>query len=340
MSATEECTREWRDGEVRDIHRDMVNISVKVICKIIFGHDYELERKDLTSQIHEAMDVFNAGYDLIDFVPFISRWFKMIPTPRRLKFDKRRRELKRCIDESIYYFISERKKEKRDDLLSLIIDIQRNAKNGDEMSDTQLRDEVVTLLMAGHETVANALAWAIYSIAVNPDIEAKLHRELAENIRGGASLAENLKSLKYTRAIFAETLRLYPPVWVIGRRAVVDDEIGGYRISAGSHVLASTWVTHRDPRYWGDPETFKPERFDGVDPMQDPSLRYIYYPFVRGPHFCIGEPIAWLEGMLVISTLAQRYKFRLVEGAKIEMEPSITLRPKGGIPLRLNERQV
>jgi cytochrome P450 len=200
------------------------------------------------------------------------------------------------------------------------------------MSDRQVRDEAVTILLAGHETTALALGWTWHLLAQHPEAEEKLHAEVDRVLDGRPATAADLPALTYTRMALAEALRMYPPAWAVARRALVEHELGDYRIPAGSIVFVSQAVTHRDPRYFPDPERFDPERW------RDGERRPGFLPFGDGPRLCIGERFAWMEGVLLLATLARRWQLRLVPGQRIALQPIVTLRPKHGIRMRLESR--
>jgi cytochrome P450 len=227
------------------------------------------------------------------------------------------------------------------------------------MSDDQIRDEALTLFLAGHETTANALTWTWYLLSQNPDAEAKLHEEL-DRICGNPSSGEgversrkdtlpsgrvsaravdfqHLPDLKYTEAVLAESMRLYPPAWAIGRLSIEEHNFGGYQIPKGSLVLASPFVTHRDARFWAEPESFIPERWFEMS-IKDAGQRFVYFPFGGGVRRCIGESFAWTEGILAIATLASKWRFGIIPGQKIGLQPMITLRPKFGMKMQIKER--
>jgi len=197
------------------------------------------------------------------------------------------------------------------------------------MTDQQVRDEALTLLIAGHETTANALIWSWYLLSQNPEAEAKLHAELAEVLGGRLPEFDDVPKLPYTTGVFSESLRLYPPAWAMGRRAKQDYAIGEYPIPAGSILLMSPWVSHRDPRWFPEPEKFEPDRWRPERAEKLP--KFAYFPFGGGARVCIGERFAWTEGVLVLATLAQRWKMRLVPGQKVETRAVITLRPRYGM---------
>ncbi len=220
------------------------------------------------------------------------------------------------------------------DLLDMFM-AARDPETGQGMTEQQLRDEVITTLIAGHETVASALAWTWHLLAENPDAEARLHQELAEVLAGRPPTADDLSRLPYTRAVFEEALRLYPPAWIITRKALADDEVCGYHIPAGSLVVTSPYVTHRLPQYWDDPETFRPERFLSEEAAAE-RPRFAFYPFGGGPRLCIGNQFALVEAGIIIASVAQRFALRPVAGHPVAVEPGVTLRPRHGLMMTLN----
>jgi cytochrome P450 len=209
--------------------------------------------------------------------------------------------------------------------------------DGQGMTDRQLRDEVMTLFLAGHETTANALSWSWMLLSQNPDVEAKLHAELDTVLAGRAPAAADLPALPYTAQVVRETMRLYPPAWVIGRGAAQPVTLGGVEIAPGSGILMSQWVMHRNPRYYTDPDAFRPERWDNDFARQIPE--FAYFPFGGGPRLCIGRPFALQEAALVLAMVAQRYRLELAPGYVARPVPSITLRPGGGVPVTLQRRK-
>jgi cytochrome P450 len=222
------------------------------------------------------------------------------------------------------------------DLLSNLMQAQ-DAETGHRMSDENLRDEVMTMLIAGHETVASAMAWTWYLLGEHPEKEAELHAELAQELGGRTPTDADLPNLCYTDMVFSEALRLYPPAWIITRKALEDDAIGGYHIPANSLVVTSPYVTHRLEAYWPQPERFEPERF--VPAASAARPRFAYYPFGGGPRLCIGNNFAQVEAAMVISMVAQRYTLRLVPGHPVEVEPGVTLRPKHGLMMTVQRRE-
>jgi cytochrome P450 len=254
----------------------------------------------------------------------------VIPTPRNLRF----RAALRALDRVVLSLIAERRRDGADrgDLLSMLL-AARDEDTGEGLSDRQLRDEVMTLLLAGHETTAMALSWTFYLLSLHPGARRTLEQELdaaltAAGADGGLGL-EQLPRLRYTRMVLDESLRLYPPAWVVTRSADADDEIGGFAIPAGSRVLVSPYVTHHDPVLWDDPEGFDPERF--APEAQDGRPRYAYFPFGGGPHLCIGASFAIMEATIVLATVARRLRLDLEPGRPVAVDPLVTLRPAPGI---------
>jgi cytochrome P450 len=224
----------------------------------------------------------------------------------------------------------------RHDLLTLLLEA-RDEETGEGMNEAQLRDEVATLFAAGHETTANALSWAWALLSQHPSVARTLRAELARVLGGRSPTADDWAALPYTRAVVQETLRLFPPAWMMGRLALEDDSLGGFHIPARSMVFVSPWATHRVPSLWPNPEGFDPERFmTDAGASAETRAPYAYFPFGGGPRVCIGNHFALLESVLVLATLAQRFRVDLQPGYRIDPEPMVTLRPRGGLPATLH----
>ena len=254
------------------------------------------------------------------------------PTPAN-RIAKHDREY---LDSLVYRIIEERKKETRPrkDLLSMLMAAMNE--DGSRMTAKQLRDETMTLFLAGHETTALALGWTWYLLGENPQAEAKLHQELDTTLHGNPATVADLERLPYLHAVVRESLRLYPPAYMMARANVTPVAIGEYEIPAGTTILSSQWVTHRDARYFEEPEAFRPERW--LDGLEERLAGGTYYPFGDGPRRCIGQGFALLEIALAIAAIAQKFRFTLTADARIEVEPLITLRPRYGIPMRIQAR--
>jgi cytochrome P450 len=318
-------SRDWKDDQRLDINEEMMHIALAIVGKALCGVNLEDEAEDIDLALGTAMRVFKDWM----YRPFPTFWPKF-PFPKTLKVRKARRQL----DRTVFRIIHEHRERGTDngDLLSMMLFAE-----GGGMTDAQVRDEAMTLLLAGHETVGNALTWTWYLLSQNPGAEEKLHEELDRVLGGRAPRMEDIPQLRYTEMVFSESMRLLPPAWALGYQAICATKIGGYDIPKGSIVNMVQYLMHRDPRYWEDPEKFIPERFTPEAKAARP--RFAYFPFGGGPRQCIGEPFAWMEGVLVLAALAQRWAPRPVEGFKLELFPSITMRPKRGIPVILKERK-
>ncbi len=305
-----------------DVTSEMMRLTLEIVGRALLT-------MDLTSQaytIGRAMTIANERFGQFD----IGMMIPWLPTRKNFRFRKAVDELRRIVLD----IIANRRRENRDygDLLSMLL-AARDEETGEKMSDEQLRDEVLTLILAGHETTANALSWTWYLLSQHREAERKRHAELDEVLAGRPPAMADLVNLNYTGMVIDEAMRIYPPVWAIGRAAIEDDEIMGYRIPRGSNVMLSQWMTHRHPKFWEDPERFEPERFSAEGAAGRP--RYAYFPFSGGPRQCIGNVFALTEAQLVLATIAQNYRLRLVPDHPIELQPLITLRPRHGVKMTL-----
>ncbi|HUQ31970.1 MAG TPA: cytochrome P450 [Pyrinomonadaceae bacterium] len=318
----------WADGASVDISHEMMRLTLAIVGKTLFDADVEAEADEIGAALTEVMELF-------DFLlmPF-SELLEKLPFPHVRRFRKARARL----DDTIYRIIQERRKsaEDRGDLLSMLLSARDEEGDGGRMSDLQVRDEVMTIFLAGHETTANALSWTWYLLSQHEEVEAKLHEELDAVLEGRPPAFEDVARLRYTEMVLAEAMRLYPPAWAIGRLALCNHEVGGYTIPAKALVLLSPYVTHRDARHFPDPTRFDPERW--TQQARESRPQFAYFPFGGGPRRCIGEGFAWMEGILLIAALAQGLRMRLVPGQRVETMPVITLRPKHGIKMTLEKR--
>ena len=319
----------WKAGETIDVHKEMVALTLAIVGKTLFDADVEEEADEIGKALTEALELFQR----LLMVPY-GEFLEKLPIPSTLRFRSARRRL----DATIARLIAERRRNPRDrkDLLALLLLAQDTEGDGGGMTDTQLRDEAMTIFLAGHETTANAMAWTWHLLSQNPEAEGRLHEELDRVFEGRAPGVADLPRLRYTEMVLSESMRLFPPAWILGRRAIVDHELGGYRIPAGSIVLLSQWITHRDARYFPDPLRFDPQRFTAEAQAARP--RFSYFPFGGGPRVCIGEGFAWMEGVLVLATIARRWRFLPVDGIPVTPAAMITLRPKSGLPMRIEAR--
>ena len=323
----ERTSARWNDGMTVDMSQEMMRLTLGIVGKTLFDADVESEAQEIGESLNTLMELFNAM-----LLPF-SELLEKLPLPQNKRFQIAKDRL----DATIYRMIDERRQtgEDRGDLLSMLLLAQDEEGDGKGMTDQQVRDEALTIFLAGHETTANALTWTWYLLSQHPDVEAKLHEELYRVLENNRlPTFEDVPNLRYTEMVLAESMRLYPPAWAIGRLAVNDYEVGGYLIPAGSLVLLSPYVMHRDERFYSDPKRFDPERWTPEARESRPT--YSYFPFGGGPRRCIGEGFAWMEGILLIATLARKWRMRLVPGHPVETRPVITLRPRHGMRMALN----
>ena len=314
----------WRSGETRDIAAEMSRLTLGIVAGTLFGAISDAEREAVGAALRVILNRFTGG--VLFKVP------ESIPTPANLRFRRAIRDLEGVI----YGIVGRRRKSSSDtgDLLSMLL-AARDEESGEGMSDKQLRDEVMTVLLAGHETTALNLTWTFYLLAEYPEAEAKLLAGLGEALGDRAPTVADLPTLPYASAVVKESLRLYPPAWGFGREALSEREIGGYRVPAGTQLIVSQWVTHRDERFFEKAEEFLPERW--LDGSTDGLPRYAYFPFGGGPRLCIGRQFATLEATLLLATILQRFRLRPANGP-VEPRPSLSLRPRGGMRMALEER--
>ncbi|HEY9286082.1 MAG TPA: cytochrome P450 [Pyrinomonadaceae bacterium] len=320
----------WRDGDEVDIAHEMMRLTLAVVGKTLFNADVEGEADEVGAAMNEVMGMFQ-----LLLLPY-SEYLERLPLPHNRRFLRARAKL----DSVIYRIIEERRRAGADagDLLSMLLLATDEEGDRTGMTDGQLRDELLTIFLAGHETTANALAWTWYLLARHPEAEAKLHAELDSVLASGSRppAVEDLPALRYTEMVLSESMRLYPPAWTVGRLAVKDYPVRDYVIPAGSLVLVSQYALHRDARFWPDPLRFDPERWRAEAKESRPQ--YAYFPFGAGARRCIGEGFAWMEGTLLIAAIARRWRMRLVPDHPVVEHPRITLRPKHGIRVRLERR--
>jgi len=323
----------WHDGEKLDIHAQMSRLTLEIVCKTLFGAEVE----DEVEQIGHDMDLIVRRFARL-FSP-LHQFLNRIPLPSNFRLQRSIRRLNALLDR----FIVERRAAQslapsdQKDLLTLLLKARDSEGDQGAMSDRQLRDECLTIFAAGHETTANALTFVFLLLARNPAAEAQLHAEVDAVLQGRAATADDLDRLVFTRAVMSEAMRLYPPVWGIGRQAMREVRIAEQTVPAEAVVLVSQWVTHRDPRWWPEPETFKPERWLAPDPNRP---RWAYFPFGGGLRGCIGEAFAWTEGMLALATLAQHFRVEIPDPNPPKLLATITLRPKFGLMAIVKSRNV
>ena len=318
----------WQDGALIDANHEMMSLTLNVVAQTLFSGDVETE----TEEIGEALTAFLEWWFLFT-LPGASI-IQKLPLP----INKRYERSKARIDSTIYRLIREHREGKGDpnDLLSMLLRAQDTEGDGGRMTDQQLRDEAVTIVLAGHETTANALTWTWYLLSQYPEVERELHRELDDVLDGRTPTLEDLPKLRYTEMVFAESLRLYPPAWSVDRIALESYQAGEYTVPQGAVVVLSQYTMHRDPRYFPNPSRFDPLRWTPEEKAKRP--KYSYFPFGGGNRLCIGEQFAWMEGVLILATLARHWKLRLAPGQTVRTQPLVTLRPRHGIRMILERR--
>ena len=326
----------WHDGAILDIHKEMTKLTLAIICKTVLGYDIDPEHDEVGDALLTCMKYFNRLLmpfgELIEKIPLL---------PINKGFQKAKKDL----DSIVYRIIKEHRKnldkgdnkESHDDLLLTLLQAQDEEAGIGRMTDEQLRDEVMTIFLAGHETTANALTWTYYLLSENPLIETRLQEELY-SIFGNSRTpitVDDVPKLQYTEKLLTESMRLFPPAWALGRQAIDDYKVGGYSVPKGSIILMSQYVMHRDPRYFPEPDRFYPDRWTEEFRKQLP--RFSYFPFGGGIRGCIGEPFAWLEGILLIATICRQWRLKHVPSHKVELKPLITLRPKYGMQMKITK---
>jgi cytochrome P450 len=319
-------SQSWQDGDTLDIAPTMMRLSLAIASKTLFDADVEDEATDIGQAITTLLR-FSPRFNL-PFAPLLRK----LPLPGLQKL----RRAQDYLDTLIYRLIDERQATDGDtgDVLSMLLRAQADDRS--PIGVRQIHDEVLTLLLAGHETTALALSWTWYLLAQHPDVDAAMQEELQTVLGGRLPTAEDLPHLQYTRMVLSEALRLYPPAWLMTRRAREEVQLGAYRFPRSTFFLISPYITHRDPRYFAHPEAFIPARWAATPDTAPP--RFAYFPFGGGPRQCFGEGFAWMAGLLVLATLAQTWRMRLVPDRPVEPMALVTLRPKGGIHVQLERR--
>jgi cytochrome P450 len=326
VAYTERMMAAWHDGEVRDIHRDMMRLALEIVAKVLFNVEVTADTDRIAGALNTFMELGSRGRMLLPPI------LRLLPTADNFRYRRAARQL----DDIVYGLIHRRRLdvEIADDLLSGLLQAQAIGRRA--MSDEQLRDEVMTLLLAGHETTAVSLSWTWYLLAQYPEVEKKLWSELRAVLNGRSPRVQDLSRLPYTERVVKEAMRLYPPAWAIVRNSLKDCDLGGYRVPAGATVMMSQWVMHRDPRYYDQPEQFNPDRW--LEGRAKGASKFTYFPFGGGPRTCIGASFATMEGVLVLAAIAQSYQVRVVQDCPVEPLPTITLRPRRGIKVVLTRR--
>ncbi len=328
VSITERHINGWVDGATLDIFAEMSYLTMLVVNKTLFAIDLESEAKELGNAITTLMTSYTYT------IGIIGKLRMRLPLP----YTKRILAAREYLESSIQAMIAKRHIEgDQGDLLSMLIAAQDEESENHQMSDKQVRDEAFTLFVAGNETTANALTWTFYLLSQNPEIAQQLQAELDRVLQGRSPNYTDIESLPYTRMVLSEALRLYPPAWIMLRKPIEDVEIGGYPVAKDSSVILCQWITHHNERYYPDPFKFDPGRWTPEAIASRPKMAY--FPFGGGARACIGENFAWLEGILLLATIAQKWELRLEPNFPVELLPELTLRSKHGMRMILKQRQ-
>ncbi|MFY9869403.1 MAG: cytochrome P450 [Candidatus Nitrosopolaris sp.] len=329
------CER-WKDGITLDIHKEMMHVTLEIISTAVLGSDIKPEEDEVGVALQTCLEYFNRLQ-----MPF-GELIEKIPI---LPINKGYQSAKKKLDSIVYSMIEEhRDKESvyhQEDLLYTLLQAQDTEAGIGRMTDLQLKDEVMTIFLAGHETTSNALTWTFYLLSQNPTADDRLYAELC-SVFGDKNTkriltVEDIPNLVYTEKVFRESMRLYPPAWTIGRKVVNDYKVGKYTIPARSIILMSQYVMHHDSRYFSDPDVFYPDRWTKEAKLQLP--RFSYFPFGGGIRGCVGEPFAWMEGILLLATICRQWRMHHDTGHKVGLKPLITLRPKYGMHMKLERRK-
>jgi len=320
---TEEAIRleaDWRDGMRLDMSEAMMTLALRIVARALLGADMKASVPAVAETLDAALALWQKGFNPI------TRLYHLFPTARRRRFLRAKAAMDGIIDGLVQ---SHRLGEGLGDNLLGMLVAATDEESGQKLTDRELRNEVVTMMMAGHETTANALTWTWSLLSDHPEVEATLHAEIDAVLGDRLPTTDDLEKLPYTRQVFTEAMRLYPPAWSTSRTTLEDIDLGGHAIPKGTLLFVSQWICHRDPRWFEEPERFRPERWDdGWQPH-----RGAYFPFGGGPRQCIGERFAWMEGILLLSYLGRRWRFRRDPDHRVIPYAVVTLRPKGGMPM-------
>ncbi len=324
--AAQAC-EQWQEGPTLDIAHAMRQLTLRITAKTLFSTSVEQEAEEFSQTVDDLAEMFTPLFLLF------SDWLALFPNPLRRRFEAGSKKL----DEKIYRLVREHQaRGDQGDLLSLLLAAQVGTDGERALSDAEVRDEALEIFMAGHGTIAMSLSWTLYLLAQHPEVEAQLLAELERVLENRLPTIEDVSRLTYTRMVFTEALRLYPPVWIVDRQLIGDYELGGYCLPAGCAILLSPWAMHHDARFYADPLRFDPMRWVPDEVARRPQ--FAYFPFGGGVHLCIGESIAWIEGIMILATVLLRWRMHLESYPPVEMKPRTGLEPKNGIPMKLERR--
>jgi cytochrome P450 len=324
VRCAQELTAAWQDGETRDLHAEMAHLALRILAQALFSVDTEAKKMDLDEAMRVIVEVFASPGFLFD---------NYLPTANHRRFEKAVQRLETLA----YELLHERRRSgggQRQDLLSLLLGPGPNSEP--PCKDEEIRDQIITFLMAGHETTAVALSWTWYLLSEHTEVETRMLQELAQVLGGRAPRAEDVARLEFTSSILKESMRLYPPVWALIQKPVRAFDLDGYHVKAGTQVMVSQWVMHHDPRYFTDPASFLPERWTAE--FSGGLHRCAYFPFGAGPRVCIGRTFAMMEAVLILAVIAPKFQLRTAPGYSITPSPLLTLRPQGGLKMTVTAR--
>jgi cytochrome P450 len=316
----------WQPGQTRDVARDMMHLTLNIVARTLFAADLRCEVDELADAINRIMGLYN----FLVMLP-AAEWLVHLRPPGLAAFVRARNR----IDAVVYRMIDAHRPHGGDGSSLLDMMLAASPDNGPDARQF-LRDQVITIFLAGYETVANALSWTWYLLSENPDCERRLQKEVDATLQGRLPTVADVPSLRYVEMVLAESLRLFPPAWAMGRQALNDFQLGDFFLPAKTTVLISQFITQRDPRYFPNPLRFDPERF--TSEAKAKRAKFTYFPFGAGVRQCIGESFAWMQGVLILATLAQKWKLTLAPGHRVEPQPLITLRPKYGMLMQVERR--
>lgn len=326
IALAEDMNREFAVKRELDMHEAMMRLTLKIVAKTLFGSNVDGDTDRVAQAIEDIMAITDRILNPLGPV------LNALPTPKTLRFHAAVKDL----DEIIFRIIAQKKAEggEGNDLLSTLMAVRDE--DGNPMSDKQLRDECLTIFLAGHETTANALSWTWYLLSQNPQVREKFEAELAQFADKEKLSAEEYPKLIYTRQIISESFRVFPPAWMISRQIMADIQLGGYTIPKGVMIVISQWAVHHNPKYWPDPFKFDPGRF--APELADTRHKFTFFPFGGGIRQCIGDQFAWMEAVLLLASIGRKFRFQTVSTQPPKPQPLITLRPTGGLPMRCEIR--
>jgi cytochrome P450 len=315
----------WRDGEELDVAQQMIALTLEIVSQTLFDVRLGTQVCEIAAAINQIMDLYHflvvlpAAEALVNF-----------PLPQMRRFKRARARLDRVVQQMLEQRLQSG--DEHNDLLDMMLKAAAVREIGDLRPELakELRDQIITLFLAGYETTANAMTWTWYLLSENPSAERRLHKEIDEVLRDRLPTMEDVPRLRYSQMVLSESMRLYPPAWAMGRKALNDFKLGPYYLPAGTTMLMSQWIAHRDAEHWDDPLKFDPDRFADGSPTRP---KFSYFPFGAGSRQCIGESFAWMECTLILATIAQKWRLRLVPGHCVKPHPLITLRPKYGMKM-------